>query len=98
MLFRSAGAAVLGLSLVALFAAGGATGARSSLAAPDAAESDIAQLGRLLFSEYAFAFEVTAILLTIAVVGAVMLARRPSGSIDDTGDTDSTTEQAEVTS
>lgn len=40
-------------------------------------ESNIAQIGRVLFTDYVFAFEVTAILLTIAVVGAVVLARRP---------------------
>ncbi len=73
----AAGVGILGLSLVSLFVAGGATGASSTLLAPDPAETNIAQLGRLLFTEYAFAFEATAILLTIAVVGAVMLARRP---------------------
>ncbi len=71
-----AGVGILGLSLVSLFLAGGATGASSMLMAPDATETNIAQLGRLLFTEYAFAFEATAILLTISVVGAVMLARR----------------------
>ena len=73
----AAGVGILGLSLVSLFVAGGATGASSTLMAPDEAETNVAQLGRLLFTEYAFAFEATAILLTIAVVGAVMLARRP---------------------
>ncbi len=38
---------------------------------------NIRQVGRELFSDYVFAFEVTAVLLTIAVVGAVLLARRP---------------------
>jgi NADH-quinone oxidoreductase subunit J len=36
-----------------------------------------AQLGRQLFTTYLFAFEATAALLVIAVVGAVTLARRP---------------------
>ncbi len=36
-----------------------------------------AQLGRQLFTTYLFAFEATAALLVIAVVGAVVLARRP---------------------
>ena len=39
------------------------------------------QLGRLLFTDYVFAFEITALLLTIAVVGAVVLARRPKGEL-----------------
>jgi NADH-quinone oxidoreductase subunit J len=38
---------------------------------------NIRQVGSELFSDYVFAFEVTAILLTIAVVGAVLMARRP---------------------
>ena len=73
-----AGISVLGLSLVSLFVAGGITG---NPAPPNLAEqadqSNIAQLGRLLFTDFAFAFEATAILLTIAVVGAVLLTRRP---------------------
>ena len=73
-----AGISVLGLSLVSLFVAGGITG---NPAPPNLAEqadqSNIAQLGRLLFTDFVFAFEATAILLTIAVVGAVLLTRRP---------------------
>jgi len=42
---------------------------------------NIDQLGRALFTDYVFAFEITALLLTIAVVGAVMLARRPKGEL-----------------
>jgi NADH-quinone oxidoreductase subunit J len=38
---------------------------------------ETAQLGRQLFTTYLFAFEATAALLVIAVVGAVVLARRP---------------------
>ena len=45
------------------------------------ANPNITQLGRALFTDYVFAFEVTALLLTIAVVGAVMLARRPKGEL-----------------
>jgi len=39
---------------------------------------NIKTLGRLLFTKYVFAFEVTGLLLTIAVVGAVVMARRPT--------------------
>ncbi|MCL4119065.1 UNVERIFIED_CONTAM: hypothetical protein GTU68_037976 [Idotea baltica] len=42
---------------------------------------NIEQLGRTLFTDYVFAFEVTALLLTIAVVGAVLLARKPKGEL-----------------
>lgn len=38
--------------------------------------TDIERIGRVLFGEYAFAVEITAALLTIAVVGAVVLTRR----------------------
>src|ERR1700684_83786 len=40
---------------------------------------DVAALGRSVFTTYLFPFEITAALLVIAVVGAVVLARRPSG-------------------
>jgi NADH-quinone oxidoreductase subunit J len=36
-------------------------------------------LGKQLFTQYVFVFEVTAALLTIAVIGAVVMARRPRG-------------------
>jgi len=44
-------------------------------------EPNIDQLGRTLFTDYVFAFEITALLLTIAVVGAVLLARKPKGEL-----------------
>ena len=40
------------------------------------AVSNVDAIGRLLFTEYAFAFEVTSILIIVAMVGAVVLARR----------------------
>ena len=40
------------------------------------------QLGTAVFTTYLFAFEATAALLVIAVVGAVVLARRER-SVDD---------------
>jgi len=44
-------------------------------------EPNIDQLGRVIFTDYVYAFEITALLLTIAVVGAVVLARRPAGEL-----------------
>jgi NADH-quinone oxidoreductase subunit J len=44
---------------------------------PSSPAGEPAQLGRQLFTTYLFAFEATAALLVIAVVGAVVLARRP---------------------
>ncbi len=40
--------------------------------------SNVAQLGRSVFTTYLYAFEATAALLVVAVVGAVVLARRPA--------------------
>jgi NADH-quinone oxidoreductase subunit J len=53
------------------------TGAKSVTQAlsPD----NITQIGRQIFTTYVFLLEITAGLLTIAVVGAVVLARRPRG-------------------
>ncbi len=34
-------------------------------------------MGRAIFTDWIFAFEITAGLLTIAVIGAVVMARRP---------------------
>jgi NADH-quinone oxidoreductase subunit J len=44
---------------------------------PASPSGEPAQLGKQLFTTYLFAFEATAALLVIAVVGAVVLARRP---------------------
>src|SRR5918993_1059727 len=38
--------------------------------------SSVRELGRVLFSRHAFAFEATSILILVAMVGAVLLARR----------------------
>jgi NADH-quinone oxidoreductase subunit J len=46
--------------------------------ATGAPSGEVAQLGKQLFTTYLFAFEATAALLVIAVVGAVVLARRPA--------------------
>jgi NADH-quinone oxidoreductase subunit J len=54
--------------------------------ASGAPSGEVAQLGRQLFTTYLFAFEATAALLVIAVVGAVVLARRPALSEKDERD------------
>jgi NADH-quinone oxidoreductase subunit J len=41
-----------------------------------AAVSSVRELGRVLFSRHTFAFEATSILILVAMVGAVVLARR----------------------
>jgi NADH-quinone oxidoreductase subunit J len=45
-----------------------------------AAVSSVRTLGRVLFTDYLFAFEATSILILVAMVGAVLLARRESDS------------------
>lgn len=47
------------------------------VAGTDTGQSNVALLGRSVFTTYLFPFEATAALLVIAVVGAVVLARRP---------------------
>ncbi|MGQ0433452.1 MAG: NADH-quinone oxidoreductase subunit J, partial [Microthrixaceae bacterium] len=85
------GLAVLALPLHAIASTGGqATGARPTTGAvapegsttpvdPGGIDPDtpnIDQLGESLFTDYLFAFEVTSVLLVIAVVGAVVLSRK----------------------
>jgi NADH-quinone oxidoreductase subunit J len=41
-------------------------------------DANIRQLARSLFTDWVFAFELTSVLLVIAVVGTVLLARRPN--------------------
>ncbi|HXQ75367.1 MAG TPA: NADH-quinone oxidoreductase subunit J [Acidimicrobiales bacterium] len=71
---------VLGLAGLLVLAIGShwSTGA-PSVAGPAQAQhgGDVAALGRSVFTTYLFPFEITAALLVIAVVGAVVLARRP---------------------
>jgi NADH-quinone oxidoreductase subunit J len=73
------------LGLAGVFTLG--IGAKWSTGAPSVAGpaqgqpgGDVAALGRSIFTTYLFAFEITAALLVIAVVGAVVLARRPRSS------------------
>jgi NADH-quinone oxidoreductase subunit J len=74
---------VLGAGMVAVVTASTVTGLRGSSAELDPAVPDVEQIGRLLFTDYLFAFEITSVLLVIAVVGAVMLARaKPGDQID----------------
>jgi NADH-quinone oxidoreductase subunit J len=87
------GALIAGL-LLAIFAIGGedlVTGAHSATEKIDSSVGDIRQIGRELFTHYVFALEATAALLTIAVVGAVVLARRPA-SVEPLPDPESVTE------
>ena len=82
-----AGAAFFGLMVAVTLAGSNGTvtgdpGALGKVGALDSSQ-DVKVLGRVLFSDYVFAFEVTSILLTIAVIGAVVLSRRDKGDVID---------------
>jgi NADH-quinone oxidoreductase subunit J len=62
--------------LIALMAAGGWYSGAHSVVAPTDPTNDVGALGKSIFTTYLFAFEATSLLLIIAVVGAVLLARR----------------------
>jgi NADH-quinone oxidoreductase subunit J len=74
------GVGILGLTLIALASTSGeATGARAEPgSANEIAEgvADIEQIGESLFTDHLFAFEITSVLLVIAIVGAVMMSRK----------------------
>jgi len=82
------GAALLGLAVViTVVATDGLTG-QVRVAGDKALNSeytDIERIGRVLFSDYALSFEITAGLLTIAVIAAVVLTRSIKGEdlLDD---------------
>jgi len=72
---RLALAAVLGIVLLAelvLAASKALSGGRGGAAAP----GDLAGLGRLLFTDHLYAFEITSVLILAALVGALALAGR----------------------
>src|SRR5687767_6914432 len=79
----AAGVGLLGVTIVAMLLNRGdldaiATGERSVVGVlSEAGVSNIEKLARALFTDYLFAFEITSVLLVIAVVAAVVLARRP---------------------
>lgn len=64
------------------------SGAGLDLATQNGAhDSNIRQIARDLFSDHVFAFELTSVLLVVAVVGTVLLVRRPdrlAGGVETT--------------
>jgi NADH-quinone oxidoreductase subunit J len=73
---------VLSLAEVILLARGSwPTGAHSVAGSGHVTgETNTYTLGRALFTTYLLPFEITSALLVIAVIGAVLLARRPRGA------------------
>ena len=70
---------LVGLLIAAVVAHSGAIGSQSLNGAlkNGTADSNIEVLARALFTDGVFAFELTSVLLVIAVVGAVVLSRKP---------------------
>ena len=77
-------AVILGLvalaQLVFLGGAQWATGAQAVAGPAEGPGGNVPTLARALFTRYLFAFELTSLLLVIAVVGAVLLAKRREAS------------------
>ncbi|MBI3400316.1 MAG: NADH-quinone oxidoreductase subunit J [Acidobacteria bacterium] len=71
MRFGAALALAFGVELVWALTRAGQSGAFAG-----GAVSSVAQIGHALFTDYAFPFEVTSILILVAMMGAVVLARR----------------------
>lgn len=69
-------AALLALELFWAFARVGGLGQPAGDPASAQAISSVQAIGRVLYTDYAFAFEVTSILIIVAMVGAVVLAKR----------------------
>jgi NADH-quinone oxidoreductase subunit J len=96
---QRAAAAVVALGILALtVGALASTGyeATGVVGEIDEAVPDVDRLGRSLFTDFVYAFEITSVLLVIAVVGAILLARRPHGDeIVDEGQRERADEIAE---
>jgi NADH-quinone oxidoreductase subunit J len=60
----------------------------------DGADTNIDRIGRALFSDYVWAFELVGLLLVVAVVGAVVLVRKQTTSPTDRPVTDRVEEAA----
>ena len=76
------GASLMGLLLTLLLVGThGPTGAPGRTAPLGGGADNTRRLGETLFTDYVFAVELTALLLTVAVVGAVVLARTVKGAL-----------------
>jgi NADH-quinone oxidoreductase subunit J len=62
-----------------------AFGAHGGSGALDGAGTNVEKLSEAVFTKYLFPFEITSILLVIAVVGAVMLSRKPKALAGNAG-------------
>ncbi|MFN8050208.1 MAG: NADH-quinone oxidoreductase subunit J [Acidimicrobiales bacterium] len=95
------GAGTAVLVLIAVLAGTRTPTGMHSVTGPLRESADLNALGEALFTKYVFAFEITSLLLTIAVVGAVVLSRKPDGDPIDLDEfpepeTDDESDPAEV--
>jgi NADH-quinone oxidoreductase subunit J len=103
-------AAIVGVGLIAIIGAAilqsrdtiKPRGTGISVADVDGHDANVKQIAEDLFSNHVFAFELTSVLLVIAVVGTVLLARRPGksgagGGRDDVAADASAADKAGVT-
>ena len=74
---------LLAAGLVAVVLAGTIPGQPGATERIDPALPNVEQLARSLFTDYLYAFEITSVLLVIAVVGAVTLARHRRDALVD---------------
>ncbi len=74
---------LLASGLTAVVLLGTVTGERGGSGEIDESVPNVAQIGRLLFTDHLWAFEITSVLLVIAVVGAVVLARHRRDDLVD---------------
>jgi NADH-quinone oxidoreductase subunit J len=73
---RTAGALLAASLVVELVWAVTRGGPASSGALDGQSDTSVAAIGRVLFTDYSFAFEVTSVLILVAMLGAVLIARR----------------------
>jgi NADH-quinone oxidoreductase subunit J len=76
MAMRIGGVLALLLALELGWALSRTTGLSGPIGEERLAVSSVAELGKVLFTDYMFAFEVTSILIIVSMVGAVVLARK----------------------
>ncbi len=74
--FQTAPSVIAGLAALAVMGAGLRVAWAQSAAAPTADLGTVATFGQQLLTTHVFAFEVTAFILLIAIVGVVMMAGR----------------------
>lgn len=85
--FAIAGVVITIGGLIALMASSHWVTGSTSVTGPLAkGQGNVKQLGTAVFTTYLYAFEATSLLLVIAVVGAVLLARRERATTRETAD------------